>query len=600
MASADANHSRVDRRLLIAATLAAIAVAVVLRGPALDVGYFQDDAMQIAALENAYPAERSPLDLFRFADMARDGRTPLDRGALPWWSDPDLRIAMFRPLSSALIAFDHRVFATNARAAHLHSMLWFAACIAAFALALGSLLPAAIVAIAVLAFAVDEAHSIPVAWLANRSYLVAQSFGWLGVWAHVRARRRAGPGPRGVEALFFSLALAGGEYALAMLAYPIALEFAASARSLRARIGALLPAIGPGLVYLTLRGALGFGANGSGLYRDPLTAPRAFAGTALERLLTLATKLVFGGATRFGLDTSTPQAWIVAGIAASAILIAAAWWAGRQLPRTQSRALIALALGALISLVPTLGALADERLLGAAAGGAAAVVGAVVCVAASLAHRALRAKQILRAIPLGALALLAVWVHGFETVASSRATLAHFAAQAHAEWYWAQRSAIPDDPNARVFFLSGADFTTNANLLWVRHLGGHVAPRSLWRLSPYSVRHQVRRVADNAIEVQIGQGMSLPLSNSLYRAERNPLTPGDVIEVDGMRVTVLDARGGDPTRLRFEFAQSLDDPSYVFLHATPRGLERVALPPVGGRLRLAQPAVPAESRAIAR
>ena len=212
MAATGATHARVDRRTLIASALAAIVVTAVLRGPALDVGYFQDDAMQIATLENAYPAERSPFDLFRFADMARDGRSPLDVGALPWWTAPDLRITMFRPLSSALVAIDHRVFGTNARAAHLHSMLWFTACIAAFALALDSLLPATIVAIAVLAFAVNEAHSIPVAWLANRSYLVAQSFGWLGVWAHLQAGRRDGLRPRAVEALFFSLALAAPRY----------------------------------------------------------------------------------------------------------------------------------------------------------------------------------------------------------------------------------------------------------------------------------------------------------------------------------------------------------------------------------------------------
>ena len=596
MEPAGASDSRGDRRLLVGATLAAMAVAVVLRAPALEVGYFQDDAMQIAVLENAYPAERSPFDLFRFADMARDGRAPLDVGALPWWSDPDLRIAMFRPLSSALIAVDHRVAGANARAAHLHSMLWFVACIAAFALAVGARFPAALAAVAVFAFAMDEAHSIPVAWLANRSCLVAQCFGWLGVWAHLRAQRRAGAGPRALEAIFFSLALAGGEYALAMLAYPIALELAASARSLRARVGALLPSVVPGLVYLALRGALGFGASGSGLYLDPLAAPRAFSQAAVERLLTLATKLVLGGTARFGLDAATPQAWIAAGIVAIVILLGAAWWAGRALPHAQRRALIAFALGALIALAPTVGAMADERLLGAAAGGAATVVGGVVFAAASRARRALHAQRILRAIPLVAVAALAIWVHVFEAAASARATLARFAAQAHAEWNWAQRAAIPDDPNARVFLLSGADFTTNANLLWVRHLGGHGAPRSLWRLSPYTVRHQIKRVADDAIEVQVGQGMSLPLANTLYRADRKPLRPGDQIEVDGMRVTVLDAQGGDPSRLRFEFAHSLDDPSYVFLHATPGGLERVALPPVGGRIRLAQPAVPPNER----
>ena len=53
--------------------------------------------------------------------------------------------------------------------------------------------------------------------------------------------------------------------------------------------------------------------------------------------------------------------------------------------------------------------------------------------------------------------------------------------------------------------------------------------------------YQIKRVADDAIEVQVGQGLSLPLASTLYRSDRNPLKSGDQIEVEGMRVTVLDA-----------------------------------------------------------
>lgn len=575
------------------AALLAIALAIGLRSAALEGGWFQDDAVQIAMLEGAYPGTYSPLDLFRFADVERHGRAGLDAGALPWWSAPDLRIAMFRPFASGLIAFDQAVFGHDARAAHWHSLLWLAATIGALALALGELFTAPVVALALLFFAADESLSAPVGWIANRSYLVVASFGWLGIWAHLRARRAARPlAMRLAETLCFALALAGGEYAIGMLAYPFALELFRPPARWRARAIALVPSIGPALVYLGLRGALGFGTRGSGFYLDPTADPLAFARAALERGPTLTAMLVLGDTDRFGLGAGTPTAWIAAGLGAGIALVAAACWAARDAAAPTRMGLLAMAVGALGSLAPTLSALPDGRLLVAAAGGAAAVFAAVVVAAGSRAHAALRGGAPLRAIAPVALALALVLVHGADAARRSRTAAGSFALRAQAEWRWAVGAEIPDDPEAQIVFLSGADYTTNASLVPVRRLAGQTSPRACWRLSPYALPHAVRRIADDAIEVRVLQGVAPPFANSLYRSGASPLASGDVVEVDGMRVTVLEAPGGEPLQLRFEFERSLDDPRFVFLHATPRGLVRIALPPVGKKVRLPPPAVP--------
>lgn len=585
--------SRTERRRIAVAALAAIVLAIGLRAAALDAGWFQDDAVQIAMLEGAYPGDYAAFDLFRFADVERDGRAGLDAGSLPWWSAPNLRIAMFRPLASGLIALDHVSFGIDARPAHVHSLLWLAAAIGALALALGELFAAPVVALALFFFAADESLSAPAGWIANRSYLIVASFGWLAVWAHVRAQRTISTGRlRLVEALCISLALAGGEYALGMLAYPIALELFRRHAPWRDRGIALVPAIVPGVVYLALRGALGFGTRGSGFYLDPLATPIAFMHALFERLPTLIGMLVVGNTARWGLAADTRAAWVAAGVAAGLALLAAAWWASRDATGIARPALLAMAAGALGSLVPTASALPDERLLVSAAGGAASVFACVVIVAGSRARAALRSRAPLRALALAALALGLVFVHGFEAAQRSHATLAAFAQRARAEWQWAQSAAIPDDPDAQVVFLSGADFTTNASLVQVRRLAGHVSPRSYWRLSPYSLPHVVERISDDAIEVRVLQGTALPFANSLYRSDATPLASGDVVELDGMRVTVLEAQDGEPLHLRFAFGRSLDDPRLVFLHATPRGMRRIAMPPVGGKLRLPPPAQP--------
>jgi hypothetical protein len=220
------------------------------------------------------------------------------------------------------------------------------------------------------------------------------------------------------------------------------------------------------------------------------------------------------------------------------------------------------------------------------------VLAAVLGAAIARARTALRRAAPLPALAWAALGLGIAYVHGVEAALRSRAALDAFAARARAEWQWAQAAEIPDDAQAQVLFLCGADFTTNAALVWVRRLGGQAPPSAAWRLSPYALPHVVKRVADDAIEVRVMQGVAPPLRNSLYRSAAARLASGDVVDLKGMRVTVLEAPGGEPLHLRFEFERSLDDARMVFLHATPRGLRRVALPPVGGELRLAPPAAP--------
>jgi hypothetical protein len=46
-------------------------------------------------------------------------------GVLPWWSDDRLSIAFFRPLSSALLAIDHRWLDGGGFWSHVHALLWY-------------------------------------------------------------------------------------------------------------------------------------------------------------------------------------------------------------------------------------------------------------------------------------------------------------------------------------------------------------------------------------------------------------------------------------------------------------------------------------------
>ena len=195
-------------RLLVIAFCCAAALGLALRWSALSAGFSGDDYVQLCMLEQAYSLTRGPLDLFWFS-----GRNPaeaaklLDVGYIPWWGQEGLRLSMLRPLSSALIALDFKLLQDNAVAYHVHSMLWWLALLSVAALLYRKLLPGAAGAVALILFAVDEAHSVPVAWLANRSTLVATCLGALGLWAHLRWRREGRVRGWAMEAVAFTLAL---------------------------------------------------------------------------------------------------------------------------------------------------------------------------------------------------------------------------------------------------------------------------------------------------------------------------------------------------------------------------------------------------------
>ena len=106
-------------------------------GALLRVGAFTgvrtaDDHYHLAMIERDYPAPRSPFALYDFIqDSPREHRALLDAGIFPWWTQPGMRLAVMRPLSSVTLWVDHALVGRNFTFAHAHSMLWWCAMLVA-------------------------------------------------------------------------------------------------------------------------------------------------------------------------------------------------------------------------------------------------------------------------------------------------------------------------------------------------------------------------------------------------------------------------------------------------------------------------------------
>jgi hypothetical protein len=611
-------RARVASRALPISTVAlALVLGVALRHRALESGFWADDYLHQAMLHGTYPTPRAPWDLFRFAqgDTAR----LVDVGYYPWWTHPDFRLSMLRPAASLLHALDYRAFGLDAAAHHWHSLAWWALCVVAVATLLFSLLPRIAAAVAVVLFALDESHTIPVVWLSNRSLLIATACSAAALWLHVRWRRgEGGRVARASSIALFALALLSGEYALSMFGYLLSYELVSRRGDpLAMRARALLPAGALALLFVGLWAALGYGTAHSGLYANPVDAPHAYAINAAAGVPVLLGDLVL----------SVPADWWIAGspwiaeLRAGGAIDAATWarmpgWRAAQIAIGLFGALLAylllrwlqrrsepadvdalpwLGAGALLGLLPVLGSFISSRLVLPASIAFAALFGtALVRAATELRSASISAPA--RALVATAVALLVLTTQIHHASVIGVKGIDYFTYATLARTQWPLGAEIDDRLVAgqQIVMVNAADPNDAPYLPFVRAAYGHPSPRAFRLLSGSPARHDVRRVDERTLELVVLDSVRLTTiaAGSLTRGRHDRLRAGQRFELPGLRVDVLATNAGQPVHTRYSFDVPLEHPSLLWLHSTSAGLRRLQLPSVGTALQLPTPVLP--------
>jgi hypothetical protein len=602
-----------------------VLLGVVLALPALRGGFYIDDFLHVANLEDWGPYHPAPLDLYRFVPVDRaDTAEFVTSGLLPWWSAPDLTIGFWRPLASGLLSLEHLAWGRAALPRHVHSVLWLVVLLGAGAAILRRQLPRGLGLLALLLLAVDDSRAMSVAWIAGRQALIATALVWLGLAAHLRAREGAGWRPgRWLAPVACGLGLLAGETALPALAYVFAFELC------ERRPGwwrALLPYGLLVLAYAAAQAGAHAGTVGSGGYLDPRAEPAAFLMALPGRLLVMLANLAVGlPGELLTLAPRSGPAVMAVGLAclAGGIVWGRKAWAGLAPgtadvpddPTEARRALRWLALGAALALVPAAAGLPGERLLLPASLGAAAVLAALLrdgwrrytqlraggpTTAGTRAARiALFAGLALVGLPNLVLApLLAV------------AKIASLHAMAARTRQIAATADLEDDQRFDAVVLHAEDlqvgylplirrFDSSATADDLRDglfaaIAGAADPRGPWGpirsyrvLSMAATDHVLRRPDPHTLELETPHGTLLDGAwATLFRAPTRLLPAGSVLPLWGLEVEVLADRGGLPTRVAFHFEKRLDDPELRFLAWQDGAFRRFALPPVGGELVL--------------
>ena len=598
MSADERTGRRGSERVWLVLSGISIAAGVAMRLGALTAPLVADDFAQRAMLEGRYPVHRSPLDLYNFADgSANETLTLMNGGALPWWSDPHLKYAMLRPLSSALLWADSALFGSSSFAAHAHSLLWCALAAGAVAWLLHSVLSPRAAAIGTLLFALDEAHTWPVTWLANRNALVSATFGALALCAYARWRQQCLPRDAIWTLVGLTLSCLGGETGLCFAGYVVAYEVVVARGRVARRASGLLPAVVPFALYAVVYRALGRGAFGSDVYIDPVSEPASYWHAATPRMLALLSDLLVGTPAELWDEHGSVVPVLRVVLLAGLITVASVVLAARHLERRTVMHAAWLGFGAPLAVLPVLSSFVTARLLLPAEMGACAVFAVVIDGAVQSVRR--RGKG-------GAIGFAA---KGFAILAGAGIMFVHVGLAAyrsvHELYFWRrfyrdQEAAVAAAPldrerlaDSTVVLLTAVDPETLLYAPSVWRASGIPAPHR-WRvLSMAFGPHVLSRTADDTLELSpIASELLTMRFEMLFRSSRHPMHVGDVVRLDGMTATVLIMGQVGPKIVRFQFDRSLDAPTMTLLVVVGGVLHRFRAPAIGDAAIIGPATVP--------
>ncbi|MEQ9365078.1 MAG: hypothetical protein RIF32_12575 [Leptospirales bacterium] len=517
---------------------------------------------------------------------------------LPWWSAPDYKMRFLRPAAALSLWFDYHFLSVPLR--HLHSLAWYGFLLWGLAGFYRSALrfwsappepddvgdsgespvatPEKIAFLALVLFAVNDAHALPVAWVAHRSLIIAVGF---AVWSlrYFEAGLR-GESPAWIGPLFFICALTGGEAALGVLAYmgmrvffspgqpdaPLFEPGALLKRSLPLTPYAIIAG-----VYLILYSLGGFGTFASGLYLNPLREPLAFlAQFARSWPILMGALLGPISAGFYGLREFVPGiVWFLL-VPAGLGVVALNYYYLRPF-RDRTGAL--LCGGAVLALIPACMAAPGDRLLMMAG------IGVYPLLARYLLERR---GWFWWALLTGHLLLSALNVPGVIRFFADYGAFAR-------EKITALRAGTPaNTPADRKLVLINAPGICLG--LQFRHLYnahfGELDPDNFVMLANNMSATEMKRVDARTIEIVTKYpGRS---GARVFRRENNHIAPGETIQKNFATVQAMemDAQGW-PARVRFRFAAPINDIAFVAFYGNE--FRYIEMPSIGESLTIPAP-----------
>jgi hypothetical protein len=563
------------RSLVIAVVIAAAFYARILTS-----GFLIDDYTGLTTLDGHAPTMGTWWDLYRVsngveADVARQ----IAAGKLPWWSAPDFRFSLLRPLSSVLLAAVFPLFGFEPFGYHALSLLMFCGFVALAGRFFHKVLPPTEATWSTVLVALHSYNVDSVSYVAACHAIVAGIFSMLAMSAHVDwvtgGKRRSLAGALG----FWVLALAASEVAVAVL--PLALGYALFRDSGPpwARLKKVAPMAGVMGIYLAVYAITQRGMSTSEIYVSPFGDPVEFG----RRVIGDYPKVFVGVLTHtmFLRDALTLPWWVDAAAALVVAALVVVLLRSLRGDEAKSMRMFALAGAALLVVACTKRGPGTHLFL--------VSVTAMPLVAAALvaSYRALRASRSLRKVLAGTVTVVVALVHLPVSALEGWVFMSFMATWSKVSARTVRRLALP--PSAKEVVLVRVNAPGVG--LWgssMHHVLVGETSHPWWLLSGDVDPVHVERPSANVIEVVPTKTPTLvsDLERAFRDNGRTPVPQGYRVVTRLYTVTVVEAAGGGATRLRAEFDRPIDDPSLCFLSLNESGLHQFEPPAVGGSVFL--------------
>lgn len=521
--------------------------------------------------------------MFSFAtgDL-KHNQLALDRGFLPWWSAPDIKLNFWRPLTELTHQLDYSLWPNTPSLMHAQSLVWLALLVAVVALLYRRIHGAGNVAyLAGLLYALDDAHNWGAAWLADRNGVLAALLGALVLHFHVRWRNDGSRTAGLFAALLVLPGLLAGEAFVASCGYLLAYAFVLDRGTLRNRVLSLLPtAIVVVGWYLYYRSS-GYGTSGSGFYRDPGSSPVAYLAALPERMSLLLGSHFLLGSSEF-VELFGPAVVIAVALLHAGVFLLFSWlmW-DRILHDTRARFWY---VGMLLSALPFCAVIPMERNL------LIPGIGAFGCLAVTLVSAFERGERKAMATWLASTAIVVHLV--LAPLLAPLKALALPALTAFVEMCGETAQYVPNAASLHLVMLDAPDACASyATVLPI--VNGGTVPRTARTLASGLRDETVVRIAPNTLRLTVANGWFHAGIERMFNSDARPYRVGDEVKLPDLTIRVVQVDGGGrPLAIDAHFELGLESGQYQLLR-TVRGWQvPVIPPPIGQSMHLPGKMVP--------
>ncbi len=193
---------------------------------------------------------------------------------------------MYRPVTALTHWLDYQLFPDWPVLMHAGNIACFAASVFLVTVIYRKLIgPGWAAGLAAVLFLLDAYTYLPVAFVANRGFMLALLFGLLCLYEHHQWRFTKSRSGLVLSALLFALALFSEENGAGTLAFILAYALVLDTGSFRVRALTVLPSILVMVVWQIIYRGLGFGLSGVGAYIDPVNHPLQFAWAVIPKVM---------------------------------------------------------------------------------------------------------------------------------------------------------------------------------------------------------------------------------------------------------------------------------------------------------------------------